>query len=492
MPLADLGLEFLAWWQAALVWLALAVPTVWLGRKRLEALGTTRRNVAIIARLMVLALAILILAGLRAERDNDTVELIVVRDTSDSARQAVDAARGETVIRRVVDYLAENSVGETDKQPDDRIGIVSFDADAYVDQMPNSLPQATGSTATAVNRGTSGTDPSEAINLALATMSPDVRGRILLVWDGNKTEGDLDAAVERAKQAGVPIDVMPLNWAAGDEVFVEDFYAPTWRREGEPFTLEIILSNTSTFNASGTLRVEQEGRPLDLDPTTPGVQAGRPVTLKSGRNKQLVVVDALPGERANVRRFRASFEPNRTRNTDGTVSNIGDGLVENNSASAFTFVRGKGRVLYVDNAINDRGAILADELAGEQVAVDRVGIGGFPTNLVDLQAYDAIILANVPARRRRTHRASGSGTEPVRPRHRRWPDHDRRARRIRCRWLAWQCDRKRPAARHGRAESQANSQGRAGPGHALDRDARGQLLGRTVRHCRRRSAQPRR
>ncbi len=392
---AAIGLERLTWVQAGLIWLALAVPTVWLARKALEPLGPRRRWIAVGARLVVLALAVLILAGLRAERDNDLVEVMVVRDVSASARQAVDETQGRGVSRQVSEWVASVSVEEAGKEPDDRVGIVSFDAAAYVDQMPNDRPQAIGTVASAVGRGQTGTDVAEALNLALSTFSPDSRRRLLLVWDGNATEGDLEAAISQAKQANVPIDVMPLEWSAGAEVYLEDLYAPTWRREGEPFTLEIILTNTSAFETRGTLRVEQEGRPLDLSPSESGVQPGRTVVLSPGRNKELVIVDPLPGERANVRRFRATFEPERRR-VNGQLQAVGDGLVDNNSASAFTFVRGKGSVLYVDNVDGDGGSRLASALADEQVNVERVGIGGFPTNLVDLQAFDAIILANVP------------------------------------------------------------------------------------------------
>jgi uncharacterized membrane protein len=395
LALTNVGLERFGWGTVGLIWLALALPVVWLGWKKLEPLGPRRRWIAVGARLVVLLLAVLILAGLRIDRDNDTVEVMVVRDVSRSARQAVDASRGETVSRAVSRWIGSTVVEDESKQADDRVGIVSFDASAYVDQMPNSRPQTVANVATDVGRGESGTDVAEAIKLALATYSPDMRARMLLLWDGNATEGDLESAIETAKRRGVPIDVMPLNWSAGNEVLLEDLYAPTWRREGEPFTLEVILTNTSAFETRGTLRVEQEGRPLDLDPLTPGVQGERAVTLSSGRNKELIIVDPLPGETANVRRFRASFEPERRR-VDGEIRPIGDGLVENNTASGFTFVRGKGTILYVDNAIEEQGVILQQALASEKVGVERVSMGGFPTSLVDLQAYDAIILANVP------------------------------------------------------------------------------------------------
>jgi len=391
LPLADVGLERFGWGTAFLIWLALAVPTVLLALRKLEPLGPRRRWIAIGARLGVLSLSVLILAGLRVERGSEGVEVIVVRDVSESARQAVDRTAGETIVRLTSRWVADVAEEDETKAPDDRVGIISFDADAYVDQMPNSRPQAIGQVATAVGRGRTGTDVAEAIKLALATFGPDNRRRLVLVWDGNATEGDLDGAIDRARQANVPIDVMPLAWSAGEEVYVDDLYAPTWRREGEPFTLEVVLTNTGAFETAGTLRVEEEGTPIPLD----GDQLERAVTLRPGRNKELVFIPPRPEGSVNVRRFRAIFGPERRR-VGGELQAVGDRLVENNAASGFTFVRGKGSVLYVDNAVGDEGRMLAEALAAEQVEVERVGIGGFPTNLVDLQAYDAIILANVP------------------------------------------------------------------------------------------------
>lgn len=403
-----LRLEYLTLWQAAGLWALLAVPVTLLAIKSLSSLGPVRRWVALGARLMVLGLIVLILAGLRADRENELVEVIVLRDVSESARQAVDATQGQTLQSRLNQYLATAMGPGTLKEADDRLGVISFDADAYVDQMPNAAAQSLAGQAVATNRGVTGTDPAAAIQTGLASFNPDARKRLLLVWDGNLTEGDLQQAIELARNKNIPIDVMPLEWEIGDEVYIERFIAPTSRREGEPFTLEVILTNTAAMAARGTLRIEQEGRPLDLDPTQSGIQSSRPITLNPGRNKELVTVDPLPGE-INVRRFRAVFEPERAalgQGADRVTRNIGDKLLQNNTAEAFTFVRGKGRVLYVDNTgdLGD-GTMLSDALSREGIETQRVDIAGFPRGLVELQGYDAVILANVP-------RGAGGLTQP--------------------------------------------------------------------------------
>ena len=212
----------------------------------------------------------------------------------------------------------------------------------------------------------------------------------MLVWDGNRTEGDLDAAVAAAKAQNVPIDVMPLKYQVRNETFIERFVAPTWRREKEPFSLDVILNNTANFPTRGTLRIEQEGRPLDLDPTQPGVQSGRAVVLQPGRNRESITVDPIEG--VDVRRFKAVWEPDRAGGKP-----VGDTLASNNVANAFTFVRGKGKVLYINNEADGGDDLLRAALGREGITVDanRTTVDAFPTSLVELQGYDAVILANV-------------------------------------------------------------------------------------------------
>ena len=62
--------------------------------------------------------------------------------------------------------------------------------------------------------------------------------RLLLIWDGNQTTGDLETALAAAAAQRVPIDVMPLKYNVTSEVLVDRFIAPTWKRENEPFTIE--------------------------------------------------------------------------------------------------------------------------------------------------------------------------------------------------------------------------------------------------------------
>jgi Ca-activated chloride channel homolog len=383
--------EHMSGWQALALFAALAVPTVWLGLTRLAALGRVRQRVAIVTRLLLIGLAILMLAGLRLNRTNENVEVMVLRDVSDSTR-LVRLQSGQNVRKSLDEFLLESYQTDADRRGDDRLGVISFDRQAYVDEIASNQPTLASRV---VREGTEGTDVAGAIQLALATLSKEAMQRIVLVWDGNQTIGDLDAALRQAAAKKVPIDVIPLEYEAREEVLLERFVAPPSRRENEPFTLDVVLKSTNRSDVTGNLSVLHQGEAMDLDPATPGVQPTRRVTLSPGPNVHRVQVPAL--KEAGVHQFKALFEaPNVSADVAG-ASKV-DTLLANNIANTFTFVRGKGRVLLIENIPGGGGRFLRQALAREGIEIDPVrdSADEFPTSLVELQNYDSVILANVP------------------------------------------------------------------------------------------------
>src|SRR3954453_14939764 len=79
-----LRLEYMTWWQAMLLFAALSVPIVWLAVRSLAGLGPVRRWVAMGIRLLVLLALVLTLGGARWQRENKVVEVMVLRDVSES------------------------------------------------------------------------------------------------------------------------------------------------------------------------------------------------------------------------------------------------------------------------------------------------------------------------------------------------------------------------------------------------------------------------
>ncbi|MEL7240383.1 MAG: VWA domain-containing protein, partial [Planctomycetota bacterium] len=168
-PLAGLRLEYLTWWQVLAIFGVLAAITLALGVRSLASLGPVRRWVALGARLVVLLLAVLILAGVRLERTNEIVEVMVLLDASDSAQQSLRPS-DPGLRERQNDWIRQLlSLDDGEKRGDDRLGVISFDGDAYVDQPLNDQPQSLFTQTQAVNRRTTGTDLASALQLAMAS-----------------------------------------------------------------------------------------------------------------------------------------------------------------------------------------------------------------------------------------------------------------------------------------------------------------------------------
>jgi uncharacterized membrane protein len=389
LAVAWLTLEYYSWGTAALAFAALAIPVVLLGIRSLNGLGPVRKWVAIGTRLLVIAMIVLILGGVRWQRQHKDLEVMFLRDVSQSAEQVQDAP-GKTVQEGVVAYLNDIS-RRTDKPRGDRMGVISFDNNAAIDALPNTSLALNTS---AIRESGSGTNVASAIQLALATMNRDAMHRMVLLWDGNATAGDVNTAIAQAAAQNVPIDVVPLSYQVQREITMDNLVAPTWRRENEPFSVDVFLRNTNDGPVTGTLTVRHQGEAMDLDPYTAGAQTTRQVTLNPGTNKQSVAVPPLRS--GGVHKFRATFDPDPIAGPGGEPI-VADTLAQNNASEAFTFVRGKGKVLYVDNT-GGSGSMLRDALAREDVLIentDHITPDGFPTDLVRLQDYDAVILANV-------------------------------------------------------------------------------------------------
>ena len=81
---SPITLEFLSPWTALGIYALCAAPILFLGMRSLAGLGPVRKWVAIGARLAVLMVFVLILGGARFQRQNKDLEVMVVRDISQS------------------------------------------------------------------------------------------------------------------------------------------------------------------------------------------------------------------------------------------------------------------------------------------------------------------------------------------------------------------------------------------------------------------------
>lgn len=350
-------------------WLWLLIPAALvtlLGAAWFGAMTRTKRVAAVLVRLLLLAAGVLALSGLSATRPVTQMVSVLVLDRSGSVERHARTPGGQPAIERVLRRF-EAEVRE--RGPDDLLAAVVFDGRATAVSAPTTRVPAL---AQAAPPGAPGTDIQAALALASRMIPPGATGRIVLISDGVETSGDLRRA---AAQSQYPVDVLPLEYAAGSDVAIDAFDVPPLAAEEATIAARIVLS--STVEARGTLRLYSEGRAL----------ASRAVQLSVGETILRLEAKLPPGR---VHRLLARWEPFAG---EGEPT---DAVPENNSARAFTVTPGRGAVLHVCPNPAEPSA-LADVLSDGGWEVQRLVPGALPVDLLALQEFDLVLLDSVPA-----------------------------------------------------------------------------------------------
>jgi len=357
-----------AWlWLIPVAW----AVTLWLSRRSIAGLATGAKRWAIAVRLLVIAILIAAMAEPRWLEKSESVGVAAVLDVSRSVPQQ----------RQEQAEAWANRAAEAHKGPDDRLGYITVAADPRVHLLLQRLNRTLQKTE--LGR-TEATDLAAGITTALAIAPADAALRILLISDGNETEGSLLRAAQQARAEGVPIDVLPVDYSFDREVVVDDLIAPATARLGETLNLRVIMTSKSQEPTRGILTIQLNGEPIDADPAEDGF--GMIVELDPGMNVFTVPL-AVPG--AGPQQFTATFDPLPDENNV-----IGDQIVENNRALAVTFVSGQGAVLILATTTEEI-VHLTRALDESEIAYEVRHPDDAPQSLTELNAYDCVILANV-------------------------------------------------------------------------------------------------
>ena len=340
-----------------LLLLPLALLGVWWSGRRLLGMSRGRKRFALALRMVVFTLLILALAAPQAVRPNRGTSVIFVLDASDSISDA-----GRQTAKRYLQEAIRNR-GE-----DDLVGLVVFGRDAVVDFLPAELRELP----TIYSKpATDGTNIAAALRLASAMFPDGKNRRIVLLSDGNETEGNAQDAALVAATENIEIAVVPLETARHEaEVLVLETHAPSEVKIGEPFNLRVVIESRKA--ASGTLVIDRDGEPVKRVP----------VQLAPGKNAVVVPVRT---DREGFHRYRVSLEASP------------DGDPRNNLGRFFVRVQGKPRVLLAEGGAPDPTRALERALRANNLEVTRVSPTTFPSRAEDLQNYDAILLHDLPA-----------------------------------------------------------------------------------------------
>jgi hypothetical protein len=357
-----------------LLLLAVLPALWWLSFRSLRAFGLVRRWAAIGLRTLVILAIVLALAEAQMVQISDRLTVLYLLDQSLSIP--------EPQRRAMIDYV--NKSVKTHRKQQDRAGVIVFGREPAIEVPPfdDDVQMAP--------KAESPLDPqftnlAAALRLAQASFPEDASKRVVIVSDGNENLGDVLEQARALAGAGVGIDVVPVRYQHQGEVMVERVTMPNDLRRGEPFDLRIVLNNTRQASAKDAAAV-----------------SGRLVVKKSARGDSVVISDertALrPGKQvftlrqqldaSNFYTYEAAFYPDRPQD---------DTMAQNNRATAFAHVRGKGQVLVIeDSEAKGQYDRMVEALRRHNLEVVVMPSDQLFTTLAELQQFDTVVLANVP------------------------------------------------------------------------------------------------
>jgi len=320
---------------------------------------------ALLVRWVLLAALILALAGLQFVQFTNRLAVVFLIDASDSV--------GPEGVEQAAQFVrAALRAMRGDGQ--DQAAVVVFGTDPQVERAMSTvrdLPPVGTQVRSA------GTNIEAAIRLGISLFPPEVAKRLVLLSDGLQTIGDATEAARLASASNVRLDVVPLPSVRGPDAAVERVDAPQRAVAGQVIPLNIVVRANQAMRAQLTVF------------SGPAVVAQTAVNLSSGANEFLVRVSA---PQAGFGAFRAQIAPEA------------DVRPQNNALAAGVIVDGPSRVLLVSLS-PDSSSGSVDEVGALKRAFDAVGISydeasprAMPSEIQSLAGYQAVILANVPAR----------------------------------------------------------------------------------------------
>lgn len=332
--------------QPEFLWtLLFFVALAWTFRRSLADLSQKQGRVLLAVRSLIFVLLVFSLAGLSLRSPCSETMCVFLVDTSRSIDE--NASR-----------LARDFVTKTQEHLENTTcALMEFDA----------TPRLAVADEPVTKKGSrEETNIAAAIKPAQAIVPPHCTGHLVLLSDGNETEGD---ALRTAIASGVRISVVPLPVSPEPEVQLVELRAPSNVRQGEPFHLEILVRcNTET---DGLIRVYRDDFKLieQRETLNPGENLLR-YPLQAGEDRQQLYTALL-------------------------VSND-DSIHENNSATITLACDGPPRVLLLESdpeLVLDFTAALREQA----IEVETRAATEFPQTLEELNRYEAVIVSDVPA-----------------------------------------------------------------------------------------------
>ena len=360
-------------------WLALLVVLPWLwwqGRRLARTQGRVRAGCVLLARSLVVLLMVACLAEVEWVRSDRRLTVMFVVDRSLSLPAES--------LPRIVKFVDRATGRDRERQDDDRSGVLVFGREAAIEVAPSTepgrLPEKLESRIDPRR-----TDLAAAIELAQAVLPAEGMRRIVIVSDGNENLDDARSAARSASEAGIGIDVALAQYRPRPDILVDKLTLPAEARSGEAFDVRVVLERFVADSAAEAKPVAGRMRLLRRTSEGETLVADEPITLAPGKRVFTVRQDLTA---ADTYTYEARFSADDRQY---------DVRVENNRATGFTQLRGRGQVLLVEppGTASTNDALVA-ALREQKLEVRRQSTAALFNSLAELGAYDVVILADVP------------------------------------------------------------------------------------------------
>ena len=327
-----------------------------------------RKSVTFFLRGAALLCAILALASLHRTHKEQRLAVVFLIDTSES----VPRTQREVAVKQI-----NAAVGKL--RPTDQFGIIGFARETSVlTEIRQKQDQPSESTSTALLEALAeqtirrdGTDILTALKRAIASLPNDYHRRIVLLSDGIHNAGGtrLEDYLPLLSASNVEISTIPLD-TLKDAVRVVQLQVPTRVRKGQRFKIAAVIETDGSIpKVPATLYYE--GALIDTFEWT----------LPSGTHSLALPAPPISEERNH--RYELKLD-------------VADEILENNQGFGVVKIQGKPHVLYVEEDLA-QATHLKTVLEENGFDVEDRTPAEMPTDLIELQRSDVLILSNVSA-----------------------------------------------------------------------------------------------
>jgi len=350
-------LTFYSLWPLGLLW---GLPLIWWSSRR-STLNLSRRRIVAATSLRALTFLLVLLSLMQPVWQASTRAISVVYALD------VSLSVAPTFMQSALDWIRDVN---REYAPASARYVVFAQRAILVDELEQVRQVRVTTTPEAANGGAlqqNATNLELALDEALLGFDADRIDRLVLLSDGNATQGDLWRALPRLQAQGVRVYSFPATPRALHDAWIESIEIPADARRDEPVYVTVRV--VSTAPAPAVVRLVTSGKEVER----------RGVTLAQGANEIV---------------FRARLRQSGAVDVAAEVQAEGDTITENDRLTQTAWIAPRARVLYAEGS-NDSAGYLRDALTREGVDVTLTSAAGLPYRANALSAYQAVILSDV-------------------------------------------------------------------------------------------------